>query len=388
MFIIQLFLRAFSSNLRKVPVGAGEQAALSAKGITNPTLQRYLGWRRSIFLVVIVATVLSAVLATAHELGVFDDAPEDAAAVEETSGDEPAPEPPPKKNTFEHFADTVHLVSLYAVPLSTLAALLCWTRLSASFRILVAGWCVSSFVPMVIAMCPWSWWGYDPTEGVAEGNPLDLYQHLAEGAKDAVEYLITLLPIVVSLIPGAQRACLRLKTLLPASMLPGWFVVSVAPIFSLLLLVMFVAVNQVAENPLFLVGMLLLLAAPLVFLVRYDVLTRPLVSESDYLQLRLTQLAVSVTTALGGILVVVYLCTQKVMDIHLVGFDDNALLSPTDLFEYFLEIIGRSLFITALCADLFMRMNLATWRHSKGFAGTPESDKYDETLGEFQGQMA
>ena len=49
MFIVQLLVRAFSSNLRKVPVGDGEKAALEALGIANPTLQRYLGWRRSIY---------------------------------------------------------------------------------------------------------------------------------------------------------------------------------------------------------------------------------------------------------------------------------------------------------------------------------------------------
>lgn len=387
MFIVQLIARAFSSNLRKVPVGDSEKASLEALGIANPTLQRYLGWRRSIFLVIIVATILSAVLATAHEFGVFDDAPEPT-ATEETSDEEPVPESKPGKNAFEQFADSVHLISLYSVPVATLAALLCWTRLKLSYRILVAGWCVGSFVPMLIALCPWSWWGYDPTEGVIEGNPLDLYQHVGEGVKDAAEYLITLLPIVVSLIPGAQRACLRIKTLLPASMLPGWFVVSAAPIYSLLLLVMFVVINQVAENPLFLAGMFLLLAAPLVFLVRSEVLTRPLVSEGDYFQLRLTQLLVSGMTAGGGILLVIFLTTHQVMGIHLVGVDDNALLHPIDLFEYFLEIIGRSLFITVLCADVFMRMNLATWKHGKAFVGTPESEKYDETLSEFQQQMS
>lgn len=386
MFFIQLILRAFSSDLRAVPVGEGEKAALAAKGISDPTLQRYLGWRRSICLVVIIATVLSAAFATVHELGFFDDEP-DVAAAEESSDEEHKSEPKPHKSAFEHFADTVHLLSLYSVPLATLAALFCWTRLKLSYRILVAGWCVGSFVPMLIAMCPWSWWGYELTETEAGWNPFEHVERLTEGIKDAVEYLITLLPIVVSLIPGAQRACLRIKTLLPAAMLPGWFVVSAAPIYSLLLLVVFVAVNQIADNTLFLAGMFLLLAAPLVFLIRSDVLTRPLVSESDYFQLRLTRMLVSGITAGGGILLVIYLTTQQVMGVHLVGVDDKALLHPIDLFEYFLEIIGRSLFITVLCSDAFMRMNMASWKHTKAFVGTPDAEKYDATLAEFQQNM-
>jgi hypothetical protein len=53
---------------------------------------------------------------------------------------------------------------------------------------------------------------------------------------------------VLSLIPGVQKACLRVKGLLPQSVLPGWFVVVASTLYGLFLLVIFVAVDQVTTE--------------------------------------------------------------------------------------------------------------------------------------------
>ena len=57
---------------------------------------------------------------------------------------------------------------------------------------------------------------------------------------------------------------------------------------------------------------------------------------------------------------------------------------PLDLVEFLLETISRSMFITVLGADLFMRLNLTAWKSTHAFAGTPEAEDYDRVMAEFE----
>jgi hypothetical protein len=126
--------------------------------------------------------------------------------------------------------------------------------------------------------------------------------------------------------------------------------------------------------------MLCLLAAPMTYLVRADVLTRPLVTEADHRGLARVRMTMSALSLTGGALLVTFAMTQSVFDMHLVGRDDNAMLYPMDIPVLLLEGFGRSLFITVLGADLFLRMNLSAWRHGKALAGTEAERGYDEVL--------
>ena len=55
-------------------------------------------------------------------------------------------------------------------------------------------------------------------------------------------------------------------------------------------------------------------------------------------------------------------------------------LGPLDLAGFLLEFIGRSLFMTVLGADLFMRMNLSTWQHHRTLAGSSAAEGYDRVM--------
>lgn len=413
--------RAFASNLRILSVADCEQSTLQAAGIQEPTIQRYFVWRRSVALVVVLVTLLSAGLATyceytetgdrlsglqtrlegllenAEEVlplpDVMDDPSSDEGDEEETaeatkpSGvtDASSAEGEGPATAFGRFADGVHLVSLYAMPLAAMLVLLCWTRLKLSFQILLAGFAFGFFVPMLIALCPWSWWGYVEPNVSPEKDPAQFFLLAAESVLEGSVYLVTLLPTVLSLVPGVQRACLRVKTLLPESVLPGWFLVSAAPFYALFLLVIFVAVNQIASDPIFLIGMFLVMAAPFLYVARADVFTRPLLSEDDYKRMRSMQRIIGGITALAGITLLVYLASQQVLGVRLIGFDEKtSVFRPIDLVGFVLELLGRSLFMTLLGADLFMRMNLAAWRHERTLADSPAAANYHRAMGELE----
>src|SRR5262245_49003772 len=64
MFIVSFLRRAFVSNLRTVSAGDGERVRLEAVGISEPRVQGYFAWRRSLMGIVVIATSLSAGLVT------------------------------------------------------------------------------------------------------------------------------------------------------------------------------------------------------------------------------------------------------------------------------------------------------------------------------------
>lgn len=421
--MVAFIRRAFNSNLRAVLASDSERTQLEEAGVHEPTVQRFFAWRRSLVVVVVIATILSAGLATYRDLTeseddptVFDTirdrlmqeasstlplsalpvSPELGAAKEEedtdqdegkqgniaaaTSTSEAEDDEP--QTAFGHFADIIHLMSLYALPFSALAVAICWTKLKLSFRILQIGFAFSFFVPMLLALCPWSWWGYVEPDLKPGEQPAEYFSGLVEGMIEGAAYLVTLLPAVLSLIPGVQRASLRVKTLLPESLLPGWFLVAAAPFYALFLLVVFVSINQVASDPIFLVGMFLFLAAPLMYVVRSELFTSPLLTDDDYRRMRGVQRIVGILTMVAGALLGYYVITQDVMGIRVLGLDPKtSLLRPMDLVEFVVEVIGRSMFMTVLGADLLMSMNLKTWQHTRKLAGTPAGESYNRVMG-------
>ena len=426
MFLVRVIRRAFASNLRTIPVSHDEQAKLEALGIHDPTIQRFLVWRRSIVAVVVLATFLSAGLTTYVEYTETEDRPdlleevtehlqegmkeavpaarlilpadremdedevepdEDEATVKQKPTDAKAATESKGKagersKALGQIADGVHVFSLFALPLAALAVACCWTWLKLSFQILLAGFAIAFFVPMLVALCPWSWWGEPEQIVTLDQDPALYLQNMAEGLLEGAAQMVLLLPTVLSLVPGVQRACLRVKTLVPESMLPGWFLVAAAPFYALFLLVIFIAISQITSESLLLISMFLLAGAPFIYVFRADVFARPLMSEADYLRMRRVQQVVSGVTALAGLLLVVYLAPQQYFGIHLVGLDvKTSLLGPLDVAGFLLEFIGRSLFMTVLGADLFMRMNLSTWQHHRTLAGSSAAEGYDRVMG-------
>lgn len=424
MSLIRLFRRAFVSNLSVLSSSDAERDTLTRVGIQDARVQGYFTWRRSLVATVVLVTVASTALATYRELTESDDQPslfdnvtaklqeaaEDTLTDEveteiETSADavqgvrdrivksaaldaisahadEQAEEPiPTKLSAFGRFADFVELAALYALSAASLIALLTWTRFRASYRVLQAGFFLSFFAPLIIALCPWSWWGYDDVSVNYREDPAAFLQQMLEGLVEAAGYLITLLPTVLSLIPGVQRACLRIKTLLPEAMLPGWYLVAAAPLYGLFLLVIFVGINQVASDPVFLLGVFLFLAAPALYVIQADVFTRPLATEADFQQMRSVQRLISGITVIAGLLLLYYVSTQDVLGIRAVGLNpETSLLQPLDLVEFLLEFLGRSLFMTVFGADLFLMMTLSSWRHQQAFAGSPGENNYNRVM--------
>jgi hypothetical protein len=408
MHLFTMIRRAFSANPRAIPVSDRENRTLEAWGIQQPVIRSYLAWRRSVMFAVIIFTLLSAGLMTyrtfwesGEQLDVLQtmaehfrlnelralqpesDADITQAAEKANEEIEEEDEEEDPQTAFGRFTEAVELISLNILPLAALAVAAQWTRFQISSRIMVSAFAFSFLVPLLIGLCPWSWWGYVEPTYDSRTQPLDYFKLQAEGLWEGMQYLVALLPTVLSLVPGVQRACIRVKFLLPESILPGWFLVMASPFYALFLLVVFVALNQFHSHPFFFAGMLLLIFAPLCYVARADDFTKPLSAEEDYRRIFAVKRVAGAMTALAGLLLLAYLTTHQAFGVHLLGLDyKNSLLVPLDVVEFLLEILARSMFVTVLVADLFMRMNLKAWKNSREFGSSTEAESYDRVLEE------
>ena len=153
--------RAFASNLRTIAATPAGQAELGAHGISEPTIQRYVLWRRATVLMVVIATVLSAAVSTFSTFTESDDEPNVVASVTETlhrsskppfrrrrnspsparrrwlrrrattPAGRPANEP---QTAMGRVVDGVHLLSLYAMPIAALIVLFLGWRFRLAYR--------------------------------------------------------------------------------------------------------------------------------------------------------------------------------------------------------------------------------------------------------------
>lgn len=255
--------RALGWNLGRVAPSPGETAALVAAGVTDPTVQRYAAWRRSLMRFALVPTSIALVLT------VLDAADNDYGEL------------------------TVVAAGLWFAMLAAAAALwtACflgarkWTTPGAGSGLLRTAYLAAFLIPFVYALLPAGLLVHVhdlPAHGdSALVDKIDALRQMAiEFVLSGSGYLM-LLPAVLSLFPGAMNGCLRIKSLLPAAQLPGWLLVCAAPAFLLFWLVLLTLANHAAQSPLLVVGILLWAGSPVWYSLKSPVFVRSQISEAD-----------------------------------------------------------------------------------------------------------
>jgi hypothetical protein len=111
-------------------------------------LQRQLAWRRSVLVLVIAFTSLTAAIDTATRVVVGPHVSFDfVLRIDPEEG-------PAQQTWFGDLGDLLWLLSFYAMPAAAVLALLFQARPRASCAILLAGWSASFLVPVAIALTP------------------------------------------------------------------------------------------------------------------------------------------------------------------------------------------------------------------------------------------
>jgi hypothetical protein len=361
--------RIVAWNLPKVPLTDSENQLLQARGIENEIARKYLAWRRSILLAVAVTTGIGAIIyfiTSLVQLSIELDLP---------GGKLTIPLSP-----FGVFTVVIRILCQFALPATAILAFIFWARLRLSRRLIVIGWLVSFLTPLVIALFPLNWlFSVPPLANEQE----QMAAHAVLGFLGGLAYFITFTPTVLSLIPGVLRACVRVKALLPESIISGWFLLAGAPLYALLLLVTFITINQLAGNALLILGVLLFMGAPLAFLFGGQLFIRPLTEDRDIRKIRYIQLVYAATAGVAMLLLLIYLFTAKFFGKTIMGFSSaTSLFLPWTVIQYYIDFMGRSLFTSTLFADLLLWMNFSVWHHLSQFNQTDHARNYDQLMGQ------
>jgi len=353
--------RAFNWNLQTLPVEPDEEATLLANGVDEVDARRYLVWRRSVLFVVVIPTLVAAVLKTVGGLS----------------------------NGFDGLSGIgilvglAELLPLYVIALTAWLAAKCWDQHRRSRTVLLRGWMVAFLTPLLLALIPFTW-----RADYSQVNPMQAGQVSAVlSLGGAMLVYVTLMPAVLSLIPGVLRACLRIKALIPEAILPGLFLVAATPLYIFLFLVIFTTINQVAGNALLILGVVALVGAPMLYMFNGRTFTRPLRTDEEVAKIGSVQTTVLVIMGIGLALIVTYAFTAELFGKSLIGTNEQtSAIRPWDpnLIQFPIEYIVRSLFTTVLVADLFMMMNLQLWKHTKEFQASPDAESYDRLMVEIE----
>ncbi|MCL2780905.1 MAG: hypothetical protein FWD74_05350 [Actinomycetia bacterium] len=359
------FKRAIGWNLAEIVVTPREQASLNASGVA-PVLHGLLAWRRSTLIIATPILLLSVILAMTK-----------AAQADVSS-----------LTSLGKFLNYLPVIGLLLIPVGALRVVARWTELRRSSRFLMGCWMASIVIPLIVALVPLDLLmdlsgaraNVDPTvssqlEAVIFGARMIL----------AVNAAITLLPVLLSMPGGLLRGAARVKSLFPGSTLVGWFLIVVAPFYSVIAIVVFALLDQIVGNGLLMVAVALLAFSPWLYVIYRGIYGRPMSSEQARSELPRANRFGSWLLLLAVFFIVIFALTAKVGQTPVVGSGD-AVLSYTQVLLVGSEVFSRAMVATVVFATLFLNMVHAEWRAANAIDGDLRRE-HNERMTELSGHL-
>jgi hypothetical protein len=323
--------RAFRLRIEPSEVLPQEREALlqASPPITDPNLQAFLAWRRSVLFLVVCCLVPLTVI------GLYD-------AI-----------------AFRDFAWRIQMVKVAPAVAEAIFLSICWSQVRqwASWRrqrrILFYGWLLFMFTPFVAFILPLRQVFEDIARELSTKEAW-VAMGVSGGYKKAVQpfvfamlAMLQLAPKVISLMPGLIRSSLVIKLLFPGSSTPGWLIAVAAPMYALFVYVILVVPYQFTGDTWFMAGILGVVAGQVLLARAGFALARPLPEEEALAAIKRVRTiylvvmigsAVCIVTALGGLTRLLNLRWTSVAT-TVLKFETNVLI---------LTMIGADLVITNL----------------------------------------
>lgn len=342
-------LRAFRGQIDECQPTQAEAKALDNAGIINSKARSYLVWRRSCLVVASPFVNTSMILGLLNLRDLFSD-----------NG---------SLNALGIFVMFLTSIDSIFLNIGMSVSMHIWSKPNISMKALRLGWIASFVLPLVPALFPLEMLlKKDDIEAIEDGmEDADTF-FLVLKLTLALSYAIQLLPAVITFPGGAVRGALRILGLLPNSSLPGWILMVTAPFYSLLVCVALVIVIQVAGNGILFCGTLLLVAAPLVYMVRRRLFVTDKKEDNHEHQLRMTQKVSTALTGAGLFLLLIWAFTAESRGIRVLGHrksDDMKFLTYGNGIRMAFEMVGRLLVTIVLFSDIVLAMTICHWRESK-----------------------
>ena len=369
--------RAIDWRVAAVVVTPREAHRLAAARI-EPRLHPLFAWRRSCLLVALPFLVLSVALSFVEAA----DRPSPTSFAGAGSG----------YTSFGVLWSYLPSIGLVFAPLGVIGVLATWTEMRRTARLLAVCWALSIVIPLAAALVPLHYVvdlaglqqpGLGDLGGLGElgdlgdlglgdagagaapggGDPVANAFVLAARIGLAINFATILLPVVVSVPGGVVKGAARIKSLFPAASLPGWFLVGVAPFYSLFMVVVFVLMDQLVGNGLLVVGIALLASTPWLYVIYRGIYTRRLSAAEARVELTRASRIGGYVMVAGMVVVAVFLMTATVADQKVLGSDnETAVFTYLQVGRTFAEVLGRSLTTTVVFSMIFVLMVYAEWR--------------------------
>jgi len=224
--------RAFRYRIDPTEVTDHERDKLLAAGITSPTVQAFLAWRRSLLL--LAAIGILPVLG----LRIYD-----------TTKQEGNP-------------GTLNALLAAQLVVDIIFALILWSQIGKwtnwrrQRRVIAFGWVLYFIMPFLIWLYPvrtifddalGQQGALDPTATAAA--------HMLFGVLASFAAMVELAPRAVALLPGILRGSITAKLLFPGASGPGWLVLLLAPIYATIMYIVLLIPYQVTASGFFVAAM-------------------------------------------------------------------------------------------------------------------------------------
>jgi hypothetical protein len=240
-------LRAIRLRIEPDEITHNERMALLEKGVTDPNLMAFLGWRRSVLVLVAFALIPLTLLR-------FIDAANDK------------------------WPGGLKMIVIVPALAEGFLCVICWmqlrnwTKWAQQRRALFIAWLVFMAAPFLVFLIP--------MDGIIEGIVRDQMAAQGGGFGDfggadprvaqvaialkaglSIYALMTLAPKAVSLLAGTMRAGIVTKMLFPGTAGPGWIVVFSAPLYTLMVFTLLIVPYQMTGSGWYIAAMIALAAA-------------------------------------------------------------------------------------------------------------------------------
>jgi hypothetical protein len=358
--------RATAWRINKMEPLPQEAKVLDLNDVSNDILVPYLVWRRSVLLLSLLPTFLSAVLAWVNLSSYYST----------------------EKEIFNTLGDILRFIPSASSTVNFFVIIIVlsrWNNWRFTARLFKIGWALSFLLPFLPAIFPTSfllesceelWGSEDP--GCNDGSFESAVTIVA--AQYALGYAFQLFPILISFPSGLSRASLKIRGLLPESTLSCWILVITAPFKSVIYLMALIVLIQLSGNIWLFLASILLFFAPWIYVIRRNVYLGVPTEEREK-QLDRTQLIIGLSVKLALILFLVYLFTGDLNGVRLLGsgeqytdYDDgtgvtvtvaNYIFAYSSVIRVILESLGRMFVTTVLFSDVLFRMTVTNWRQDK-----------------------
>jgi hypothetical protein len=244
-------------------------------------------------------------------------------------------------------------------------ALIFWRKLQISTRLIYIGWTLSLILSVWPTVIPADVLVKDKFKSTSFQDAAIIIRVLY-----GLQYLIRILPLILTLPFGSIKGSLRTRGLLPYSSLAGFIVVLIAPSLSILMVAAMMLLIQIAGNGLLIASATCLTLNPLLDLVNHRLYTNA-TSEVDEKRLDQAQRITGLTSLLRIILMAAWAFTYDKNNLVIIGNkeatqSDEALvlIGYSEGAQIIFQSIGFNLFTTILVADRVLHLSVENWQNT------------------------